>query len=105
MMPHLLLPSPSPYFHHLPYVLFYIISHFIAINMLVGYGPSKIRDKSPNPPEPAISSRLLGSALSQIARLLSILQRCLVPSFVFLLGIFHAEIFHCLLLLFGRHCS
>lgn len=64
MMPHLLLLSLSPDFHHLPYVLFYIIPHLIVINMPAGYGPSKIRNKSSNPSQPDISYRLLASTPS-----------------------------------------
>ena len=104
MMSHLLLFSLSFDFHHLPHMLFYIISHFIVINMPVGYSPSKIRDKSSNPSQPDISSRLVDLDPSQVSWFLSSFQRGLVPSFVFLLGIFHVETFYCSFL-FGSHCS
>ena len=67
MMSHLLLLSLSLDFYYLPHMLFYIISHFIVINTPVGYSPSKIRDKSSNPSQSDISSRLLDFAPSQVA--------------------------------------
>lgn len=104
VMSHLLLPSPSPDFHPLHYDLFCIIFHFTVINMPVRYGPSKIRYKAPNPPQPAISARLLAFAPSQMAWFLSILHGGLVSAFVFLLSIFHVETFY-RLFLFRRHHS
>jgi hypothetical protein len=104
VMPHLLLPTLSFDFHHLPNKLFYIISHFIAINMPTRYAPSKIRDKSPDSPELDISSRLLAFSPSQAAGFLFTLNRGLLLSFAFLLSIFHFEIFKCLFL-FGLHYS
>ena len=66
MMPHLLPFSLSPHLHHLLYELFHIISHFIVINMLVRYGPSKIRAKSSYSSQLHISSILLRSVIDPI---------------------------------------
>lgn len=92
MISHLLLPSPSSDSHLLHYNLLYIF-YFIMINMPVRYGPLEIRDKSPNPPQPDTFSTLLAFAPSQMVWFLSILHEGLVSAFIFLLGIFHIEIF------------